>query len=477
MSALTASGSGWERHGESSFVFADPAHGVILRLRNVRQDGGYSYADVHAYEDREDGQGEALLLLRPRINLTSDGGIRTLSAALGTRLPDYNWRELLERVCVVLVQQYDRKGEITRVTRAQALAVEEMFTGIIPVGYVSGILAHGGVGKTLVADMLALAVATGHTVGPFRPTRSGPVAIIDFENDHVIHDIRISRLCLGLGIGVPENIVHYRANTGIVAAEADVVEMIHEAGAIVTIIDSIGFAAAGELRDSGTGITTMNVIKRLPGTKVMLAHPTKEDARAGTTATPIGSVFFFNGCQSLYSIRATEPELDGSFTHVIDQVKANVGRKLQRPLGARLIFEDPDGPIRVEPFEVRGDAPGGEGLSLSLRIRDFLGRQPHRVTDEEIAMGLGMEGKGALDSISRKLRDMRTRGIVHSFGGGAGGRGQRVSWGLAAREDGDQVVVETPPPTTSQRLACHICGDELAGYDSVGRPVCGGHLE
>lgn len=470
----TAEGKGWQRFGETSFTFRDEESGVVLRLRNCRSDSdGYTFGDVHAYQEPENPDGRPrLILMRPRVNFTSDRSLKPLAESL-TKQFAFPWFALLEKVCAVLVTQMDRKGVVTLLQPVDEaeLAQPMLFRDIVPRGLLSGFVAHGGTGKSLCGVMMAIAIATGTRVGPFVPLQQGPVLYLDWENDHKLHARRITRLCNGLGIPFPPlgSIVHYGARGKLSAAESEIVELAYEHETIVNILDSIGFAAGGNLNDNEVATQAVNVLKHVPGTSIMLAHVSKSSLIEPVPQKgPIGSTFFWNGPQAVYELKTTDPDPDGSQMFAIYQSKANVGKKLARPVGMQVIFEDPAGPITPLAMEIKGDGVGGEGLPLPVRVMDALAGIRERATAQQVADVLSMGDKAGLESVTRTLRELREKGRVHRFEKGPKGD----TWGIAA--DGE------PPRSRSvsdPEFVCVKCGKQATGYSDAGLALCQGHLQ
>ncbi len=485
MSALaaTAQGNGWWRYGEGTFVFKE--HPVVLRLRDVHTDDGHVIANVHCFEDTGDGSGETRFLARARVNLTSDrslpGFVRACQSAYKwmdpaipgkkgepATPPADRWGPLLDKVCVVLMEQMDSKGTRTRLTPmvGAELAQPMAFRGFIPANTVSGIIAHGGTGKSMLSVLLCLAVATGQRIGPFEPLIQGPCLYLDWENDDKMHRRRLTRLCDGLGLPFPNNIMHYAARGKLTSAESDIVELAYEEGAVFSVLDSIGFAAGGNLNDSEVSTHAVNVLKHIPGTKVMVAHVTKAAAEFGdSTKTPIGSAFFWNGPQAVYELRVSEDLDKAEAVFAVSQNKANVGPKLRRPVGVKLVFQDPDGPIFADEHEVKDGEVGAEILPLPLRVRDVLGRLG-ALTTAAICDELGVVTKPESESVGRILRDMRMKKIVTSLAPEFGTKRTDYRWALAVQD-------ENEPTPLLGRCRCGKPADRY--HDITGVACCEAH--
>ena len=461
----------YRRRGQSTMEFRWTNYGTGLALRNLRQEDGHIYADLHAYVlDREANRYDRILV-RPKVNITSGRSIgptkKELVEAAGNAC---DWSQFLESVVSILVDEMDTKGESTwliPLERAQ-LAQPMLFRNFVPEGLVSGLQAHGGTGKSMTALLMTLAIATGQKIGPFEPLKQGVVLYIDWENQWDLHSRRLTRICHGLGMDFPrDRILHHRVFSDLRHAEAELIELAYEHGAVLSILDSIGFAAGGNLNDSEIATQSVNVMKHIPGTKLMIAHVSKSVVNGIEKSSATGSVFFWNGPQATYDLHVTEPEMDGSIILSVYQGKANVGAKLKRPLGVRVEFHEDDsgGPIIPLEHEIKGHAAGGEGLPVGVRILDLLEVSGALTADEIVDALFGEEqGKARKDSVMATLRSLRAKGVVHSTGDGRKGDSQKWS----SQPNGQAAPNDT--------FACNRCGKPADGYDNAGRPVCGEHL-
>lgn len=81
---------------------------------------------------------------------------------------------------------------------------EDIFQDFIPKGVVAGISADPGVGKTMLLLMAALAVATGHTLQPFKPLAQGVVLCLFGEDSWRLLARRIKHYADLYGIDADE---------------------------------------------------------------------------------------------------------------------------------------------------------------------------------------------------------------------------------------------------------------------------------
>ena len=456
----------YRRRGESTMEFIWVAKALGLALKNLKQDDGHTYADLHAF------QGKTRLLVRPRANVTSDRSIpglaKSLAGAAGTEV---EWRTFLDSIVAILVDELDQKGTVTwlQPLPRQQLAQPMLFADFVPLGLLSGLVAHGGTGKSITGLLMMLAVTTGVQVGPFRPLRQGVCLYADWENQWELHARRLTRICDGLDVEFPlGRIIHYQPRGRLVNAEAELVDLAIENNVILTVFDSIAFAAGGNLNDAETATTAVNVLKHIPGTKIMIAHVSKAAVENGAKG-PSNSVFFWNGPQAVYDLSATEPDPEGAIVLTISQSKANVGARLRRPLGVRVSFEDDDqgGPIRPLEYRVQGHLLGGETMSERQRILDLLeSRNGEPIAAETMAEILYEQpDKARVDSVRTVLRRLRVQGVVDLQEGPK----KAILWALV--QPGGQ-----EPSAVQDDERCGICrATPIVAYSEFGDPRCVKH--
>jgi DNA-binding Xre family transcriptional regulator len=461
----TVQGRAWRRFGQGTFEFDVPEMGRMLRLTSTRHEDGHVHADVRGFVTS--GPNPKLFITRPKVNLTSDLSMDRLTKSLQGASPFEGavWRDTLERICAVLVDQMSQRGVVTRMRRmvGAELAQPYLFDNFMPANLITGLVAHGGTGKSLVAGMLALATATGIEVGGFKSNEVGPVLYLDWENGthkaEEVHSRRLTRMCDALHIDFPENIIHYAATANLAKCESQIVELSIREGVVLTVLDSMSYAAGGNLNDTDVAANATNVLKAIPRSKLMIAHVPKSnlDEDHPTRNGPIGSVTFWNGPQAVYELGASgDWNGSGLVTYTLDRQKGNVMPALKRPIGLTAHFEDPQGPITWNSIEIQGDSEAGRHLGMALRIHDYLSHrgpslEQHILYEMDALTGLAKE------RVVKVLRNMlRQHRVTYTEAG--------HHWALPAGE-----------APTNDMGPCARCSEPANSFDDTGRPVCTWH--
>lgn len=488
-----ARGDAWERLSEGTFVFRDPAYGIVIRLRGLRVKDGHAKAKVEVFKVNEDGH-ERRVTVRPVVNLTSNrstDGIGALKNHLteiwkSAGWDEYDWLRLFERINYVLNDELEHRGTVSELERiAVELVAQPMaFRHFMPRDRVSLLVAHGGTGKSMQALLMAVAVATGMPVGGYTPEIKGPVLYLDWEEeDDRTHRARLTRLAHGLEIDVPHGIFHFLARGPLLDIEDEILELCQKLEPVFIIADSLGSALPNSnLNDAAVATQATAILKRFPGTKLAIAHPSKQTVRdgGGGNLGAIGSVFFWNGVRASYTLKAGHRDMHGNVLYTIKLEKGNLVPQDSQPLGTTLRWVDPDGQIVPEKATIVIGGEGEELLSSHERLAQALAKLG-RASMEEIARLLKLSKQDVDREFRPQLRQMVNGGYAHSWVID----GKEV-FALAVREEpkAAPVSVAEPEPDPSEVIgeciACarcahakaeHDAGEACASYEACTKPA------
>lgn len=331
---------------------------------------------------------------------------------------------------------------------------------ILPKALTTVIFAAGGAGKTTLARALALHVRTGRRMpGGIEPCEQTDVLILDWEANQDEHARDLAALSIGMGLpNVPR--IQYRQCFRPLYEEVDrLAAEVSRLRVGLVIIDSLAPATGDNPLDSGAATRTMNAIRQLGATALVIAHLTKADASNGLAAgTIFGSVFYHNLARSVWELKAAGDDTNQSTRNLaLFHRKANTGPLVRRPIGLRLVYSDLSTTVEAAPIDL--DSPLSGGLSVTERIRLALRRGPLTVTDLEDELAI------SANSIRPALNRMRD--AVRVGDASRGGRGNVSTWALRAPGD-------SPPKADTQ---CRYCGNELEFYAPDGTPLCETHRD
>jgi hypothetical protein len=393
-------------------TFTWAGHGVSLAFDQLR--------------DHSDGpHGEILVTSTPlgelhwsRLSLASAPAREGLVRKLEKVLPAAPWRGMLDRACRAVALAM-RKGEpIVALKPLRAGESRHLVPCFLLHGETNLIFGDGGSGKSLLAEMIAAAVAAGGIplACGLTPTATCPALILDWETCREEHEDRLAAIAAGLGRPGLAGLF-YRPMARALADDGSVLRHeIARLGVGLVVVDSFGPACGAEPESADSAIRCMNALRSLgPGvTRLVIAHVSKlaAEQRAGPVK-PYGSVYVQNLARNVWEIRRGETDGDDLVLGAFHR-KVNRGRLLP-PFGLR--FEFADGAIRLRPHDVGETADLLARTSVAYRIQKAL------TSGALDAEALADETGAGKDTVKRTLRRLGTQGRVI--------RVDATHWGLA----------------------------------------------
>ena len=322
------------------------------------------------------------------------------------------WPSIFDAVCQRTLEDYRSGNPWVRVADMEAPSdvPEYLIPDILERGETTVFFADGGVGKSLLAQALAVQIA-----------RLVPVAYLDWETSKESFWRRINGLANGMNIAIPEDI-HYRAMSGKVAANTADVQAFIEANKIgLVIIDSAAYAA-GESEASQPVTEMFDAIRTWQTTALVIAHVPK----AGDSDRPFGSVFMRNGPRSVFKITSDTDHSDNWRIVTLRNVKTNnsapIGNKAWR-----FTFRDEGRTIEIERTDANLIDELADSRPLPVKVREVLAENGAMFV-AEIAEALEGAKAGSIQKVLKRGEN-REFVIVQQ-------EGKLQKWGLAHRETG-----------------------------------------
>jgi hypothetical protein len=326
--------------------------------------------------------------------------------------------------------------------------------GIVPLGFPTMIYGDGGTAKSLLSASLLLDVSRGaerwmgHEI-----ERHGPVIYLDFELDLQEQARRIYQLAEGVGLERPPGGFYYVSGAdhpaGVVLDRT--LELAKEAGAVLVLLDSLGFALEGDMEASRDVLRFIREhvlpYKAAGVTLLIVDHQAKLQGGEGYhQKTPFGSVYKSNACRSVIQVGAQdhrEGELSVRFWHK----KANFGSRFE-PFDAQLLFHATRVEIRHRALSTEEAATDGS-LNAKQRIRLLLKENPAFAKELKEKTGLS-EG-----TVKNALTELRKGGEIEYTGERSDTQARQVRLTQASSsqilkendDDGSRPEVVTRAPT------------------------------
>jgi hypothetical protein len=343
------------------------------------------------------------LLREGNFNLSSTTTRTQWQKALAERL-DIDWYAILEQVCTMTRRRW-REGEpVVDLTNVKPRSgMPYLLPPFIVDGAASILFAEGGTGKSMLALAMGVSVAACEPLLDSFPTRPGPVLYLDWEWDAESHAERLQAICRGAGISPPKGMIHYRHEMASVWESASVIRRrVAELGAVLVIIDSLGFARGGEPESADLTLKTFAALRTLGVPVLVLDHVAKN---ATDKKFSFGSIYTTNAARLTWRADAIKEEGKNRITIGLSNQKAN-GR-FHKPVGIVMDMETDEEDklmsVRFTPTDP-ADVPG---LTKSLALRDQIAgvirASSYPIAIAGIATALAAEGSTVSQDVIRAI--------------------------------------------------------------------------
>lgn len=304
---------------------------------------------------------------RDRLAKTLAERSRGATTEKGVGLP---WDMMLEQFCSAVLSAEQEGSPIVRIGNLPPRPAEGYLVDPILVdGRTTILYAAGGTGKSYLAVLLAVAVASGKHILGWGVQRT-KVLYLDWETDSFDLDDRVKRVATGLGIAAPE--ILYRSCASPLEDMAEQVSgIVSTEGIGLVIVDSVGMASGsrhdGPAEDSA--IRLFGAFRHLNTTVLAIDHVTGEDVKSDKAVyKPYGSIYKVNLARSVWELKGT-PNDFGTESHLaLYHRKVNRGRLLS-PIG--LVVKHTETAVEFATEEIN-DAGLVTGMSNTVRVERVL---------------------------------------------------------------------------------------------------------
>lgn len=414
------------RREGSAILVTWQEHGIGFAFDRIRETDANTFAVVRVESVRPPQVGP--MLAPVRLSLFEAAGRERFAKALDKADGSINWSSVVESTIALALQEMAREDPPVEAADivVSSLNVEYLFGPILPRNETTLLVAWRSAGKSMLAQMLAASLASGRGwANAWNPGAQGPILYLDWETHAEGFYRRLVRVCNGLELPSPARGIYYRRMAGPITHSLDLIRRwVDRYKPILTIVDSLGWAAGGDLNKSEVAIPTMDGIGSLPGTKLVLAHHAKEgrDAHAATPSAH-GSSFFEAGPRSVLLLRRQDETTNSGFAVSLAETKASDDELRAVPYGLRYQFDRSRNSVAFLPASVEDTPDLAADMSLSARLRHLL-RREGPLTYAEIAELTG----NRVDTIRKTITRMADVVRVSGNGTSAGGRGNEQKW-------------------------------------------------
>jgi hypothetical protein len=383
---------------------------IDISLEEVHEARGGELRALMTVQAERDGRVQ--LLFQADFNIASAQSRQTAARSLATRISpeEIDWTGMLEIVCYH-AREHWREGDPPVYLPEHQPDRRRRFLvpPFIEYGGPTILFAMGGTGKSLFALALALTVAAGVDIGLGQPQDRLGVAYLDWETDADTHFERLSALCAGRDLPLPEaHLWHYRQTASLAASAPHLRRRFAKDCVGLMVIDSLGAARGGEPESADSTIRLFNAARSIGVPWIGVDHMTKN---GGTEqGTPFGSVFTHNLARATWALEVVEPLQAGTQTIALTNRKANNG-----PLAKRHAFNvdfrstsDALELVRYNPVDAMGIPAMLQKLPIvdqvAALLREWGPLTVAEMCDRGDAMGYGLKPPAVSMALSRNPR-------------------------------------------------------------------------
>jgi len=340
------------------------------------------------------------LLHTTRVNLLATPTMNSLAKRLEKHSQEIPWTDILTYITgktIEIVRRGEPAEEIWP-SEDDELAPQYLLEPILYLNHPCVVFGDYGSLKSLMALAIAYIVQLPYydnALGLTTVKESTLCLYLDYEDEPSSFRKRWSALEQGFSKGAMP--ILYRHMTSPLSDEVEQLQrIIHDKNIGLSIIDSLGPAARGNLNDPEPAIKYHAALRQLGITSLTLAHTAKDQLTKKRTI--FGSVFFTNLARSVWECKSQQETGEDEAVISLKHTKANLSR-LHPPLGYHFTFTDNS--IEVVGVDLRDTSLSGE-LPLPWQIKHLLREEP--LTMREIAEALEKNEDTIKTTLSRMAR-------------------------------------------------------------------------
>lgn len=359
-------------------------------------------------------------LHQAQFNFIASRSRTELAKVLSTRDDQVDWYSVLEQVSVMTLEK-ERSGEpLLHLYSGEDIKPPEfLLHPLIIKNYPTVFFGDPGSAKSTLAIILSQIMMLPWEDNPLGfETPEQPIKgiYLDWETDE--STIQWQMTCLDRGMQKGGLYLPYRRCALPLAMDLDQIrKYIDESEAQFIIIDSLGLACGGELKESGPAIAFFTALRQLHTTSIILAHTAKggENNPNGKASRSIyGSVYFEAQSRSVWEVIK---DIDGQGLNLtLNHRKSPPFQKKHDSLAFRLEYDD-KGYLQIGLGEIK-ETPDGYLAKMGTQHRVLDALKKGDKTVDEICKIISLD----TNNVRNALSELKKLGKVNNI--------KRGSWGL-----------------------------------------------
>jgi hypothetical protein len=390
-----------------TYLWSDGEGSPIFRVRieDTHEKDGAIYGDITAWYLLD--QPLATRPVQPtttlKLNSSHSTGWRSIPRELSKRLPGID----IEGAMTMAVHdemEWFKQGDDAVRLGATVREGERPFVldPFISSGGTTVMYGEGGLSKSLVALAMAISVSTGVAIFGNAPTIEGPVVYFDYEDDPIVHDLRLQAICRSFGIAPSDVTVYHVPLMGKVnTSKRMMTKKVQEYGAVLGILDSVGMGRGGNAVAAEDTIRMFRALRTIGVPFLAIDHVSKESKKnKDGDVDAYGSIYTMNSARLAWHLtRSHVADLDTIAMYAKNTKANHVRRQKSRMIEVKYINDKRGVPKHIEITVSDDFGMVRESVSVHQRMMMLLGRGP--LTVQEMADELGMNVASIQQALSR----------------------------------------------------------------------------
>ena len=338
-------------------------------------------------------------LHQAQFNFNSTAARDKLTKLLTGRYSAVDWYAILEQTSVYTLERL-RQGEPVKelwtnedIKAPEFLLEPLLYKGLPTITFGEKAVWKSGLGLVVYACLTL--PWNDNPLGWTAPSRSITALLADYETDYNVVQYNAKRLQIGMDL--PAFPVYYRRCSLPLADDIEQIQRhMTSIGAEVLIVDSLGPAVGGDLKDPGQALRFTSALRRLVGATLIIGQTSKD--KETKVKSVFGSTFFEYYARNIYELRKSQEEGEDTLDIALYNTYNNLGRR-HKPMGFQLYFNE--NKVKIDRQEIT--APELlERLGIQTRILSLL--KSGSMSNKEIREALETT-KGNTDMAIKRLRD------------------------------------------------------------------------
>lgn len=366
----TSASYGFELSGRDGVYTVEwPTLHIHARIDRIRENHDHEVkGEINLTSSRPASSGH---LRQGRILLTSPASRKTMAKALEERDSEVDWDQVMEQLCVAVLQHYRSGSAEVQLTGDVDVAAQArwLIDPLVQLNNPSMIYGPGSSGKSWFGQYLAVLADHGMSAGGMAVEPS-KVLYLDWETDQAELGSRITMIRRGLGLEGTSHIWYRAMNQGLASDLEAIRTIVVDRGITFVVLDSLGSACMGEPESAEVVLRMFSALRSLGVSSMCIDHTNKEGHL-------FGSVFKFNSARQIWEIKKHQEPDEDKLVFGLFHRKAN-NSKLIKDIGFTITFGE--GRVTFERKDVK-DTSLEEHMRIVDRIEGLLRRGPMTVPD------------------------------------------------------------------------------------------------